>query len=421
MSDYKKQLPRYQRLFNYYIGQHDILHRTLPDKTKANNKILASYPSYVVDTVVGYMAEPIAYTSIDNNKEYLNDLNKVFFLNDEEDVNAEIIKDMTIFGKAYEVMYTDKEADVRFIQYNPLEMYVAKDSKDNITFAGRPYTVEDLDGNETNFIEVYDVDAIRLYEETGNQYKLIKETKHYFNEIPVCLYKNNDEELGDYEQQIPMIDGINKILSDSQNELEAFANAYMAITNAQGTTKEDIEALKQDGVLLLPGDSKAEWLIKNVNNQFQQDFFETMSKLILSHTATPDLTSEEFASNLSGVAIQFKLQGLENKCSIKERKMNKALRKRIRLITKILNLKGNNYEPFTIRTQFSRNIPSNENDVVDQIVKMRNLVDKETLLSWHPKIDNAQQVLDKLKEEQPEIDLEDMFKDKVKDDEQATS
>src|SRR5699024_5547420 len=110
---------RYQKLFNYYIGEHDILHRKLPDKTKANNKIVASYPSYIVDTVVGYMAEPIAYTSIDNNKEYLKDLNKVFFLNDEEDINAEIIKDMVIFGKAYEVMYTDKESEVRFVQYNP--------------------------------------------------------------------------------------------------------------------------------------------------------------------------------------------------------------------------------------------------------------------------------------------------------------
>lgn len=412
MKEYKQELPHYQKLYNYYIGKHDILNRVLPDKDKPNNKIVADYAGYIVDTVVGYFASiPIAYLNTENNKEYLEDLNKVFFFNDEEDVNAEIVKDCAIFGKAYEVMWIDREGQVRFTQYNPLEMHVEKDNKDNIKCAFRPFEEEDKNGQKEKYLEVYEVDGIRYFKQNGSQYIELKDQfkPHHFGEIPVIIYKNNDEELGDFEKQIPMINGINKILSDSQNELESFANAYLKIKGAQGTTAEDVTRMRQDGVLLLDEDGEAEWLIKNVNNQFQQNFFDTVDDLIHNHTATPKLTSEDFPSNLSGVAIKFKLHGLEAKCSVKERKMNKALRKRIRLITKILNLKGNDYKPYTIRFQFSRNVPSNENEITDQIVKLQNMVDKETLLSWHPKIENAAQVIEKYKDEQPQVDLEKMF------------
>src|SRR5699024_10291908 len=102
----------------------------------------------------------------------------------------------------YEVMYINKEGQIRFTQYNPMEMFVSKDNKDNIEFACRPYTIEDIDNNKIDYVEVYDDDAIRLYVKNGNQYNLVHEKEHHFKEIPVCIYKNNDEELGDYEQQI---------------------------------------------------------------------------------------------------------------------------------------------------------------------------------------------------------------------------
>lgn len=414
MKQFKLESVKNQKLYNYYIGKHDILNRVLPDKTKPNNKIVANYPKYIIDTVTGYFASiPVHYLSTDNNKKYLEDLNRVFFFNDEDDLFSEITKNASIFGKTYEVMWIDREGQIRFTQFSPLEMYVETDSKNNIKLAFRPYEETDKQGNKEEYLEVYDIDGIRHFKKNGDKYIELKDQfiPHHFGEIPVIVYKNNDEEIGDFENFIPAIDGINKLLSDSQNEIEAFANAFLAITNAQGTTDSDIIRMKQDGVLLLPEDAKAEWLIKNMQNQFQQNFFEIMDELIHNHSATPKLTSEQFASNLSGVAIRFKLQGLENKCAIKESKMKKGLRKRIRLITKILNKKGNNYDPYTIRFQFARNIPTNENEITDQIVKLQNLIDKETLLSWHPKIENAAQIIEKFEAEQPQIDLQEMFDD----------
>ena len=405
---HRLELPRYEKLYRYYAGKNDILNRTLPDPLKPNNKIATSYCSLIVDTVVGYFAsKPITYLSRSNNEKYLDALQNIFLINDEEDTNAEIVKDFTIFGKCYELVYIDPQGNIRFKQYSPIEMYVEKDSQDNILFGIRHWKEKQGD-TDVMKVEAYDAEGFHYFTsfDNGEKFVLDRSVPHYFGEVPVTIYKNNDEEIGDFEKQIPLVDAIDKILSDSANELESFANAYLLIKGYQGTQPEDVQAMRQNGVLLLDQQGDAEWLIKNINNQFQQNFFETIDDLIHIQTATPKLTTEEFSSNLSGIAIGFKLFGLEAKCSVKERKMEKALRKRIRLITNILNLKGANYIYTDIQLQFSRNIPQNDMEITQQIVQLANMVDLETRLSWHPRIQNPKQVIEKLQKEQDAMDLD---------------
>ena len=62
----------------------------------------------------------------------------------------------------------------------------------------------------------------------------------------------------------------------------------------------------------------------------------------MSHV--PHLCDESFGGNLSGVAIAYKLWGLEQLCAMKERKFKKGLQRRIELITNILNIKGGHYD-----------------------------------------------------------------------------
>lgn len=405
---HRLELPRYEKLYRYYTGKNDILNRQLPDPLKPNNRIATSYCSLIVDTVVGYFAsKPISYLSRSNNEKYLDELQNIFLINDEEDINAEIVKDFTIFGKCYELVYVDPTGSIRFKQYSPIEMYVEKDSQDNILFGIR-YWKEKQGDTDVMKVEAYDAEGFHYFTsfDNGEKFVLDQSIPHYFGEVPVTIYKNNDEEIGDFEKQIPLIDAIDKILSDSANELESFSNAYLLIKGYQGTQPTDVQAMRQNGVLLLDQQGDASWLIKNINNQFQQNFFETIDNIIHIQTATPKLTTEEFSSNLSGIAIGFKLFGLESKSSVKERKMEKALRKRIRLITTILNLKGANYNYTDIQFQFSRNIPQNDMEITQQIVQLTNMVDLETRLSWHPRIQNPKQVIEKLKQEQDAMNLD---------------
>lgn len=413
IDQHRLELSRYQKLFDYYTGKHDILNRTLIDPDKPNNKVVTDYAGLVIDTVIGYFAsKPISLISKSGNQNFLDDLQSIYFDNDEEDENAEVVKDFSIFGKCYELMWIDPQGKIRFTEYSPLEMVVVKDRKDNIQFAFRYWTEQDGYKSITK-VELYEVDGIYYFvSDDGDNFIPDPDEvnkPHYFGEVPVIIYKNNDEELGDFEKFIPLINGMDKLLSDSANELESWVNAYLVLSGYSGTQPEDITKMKQNGVLLVDQQGAASFLTKNVNNQFQQNFFDTVDKLIHMQTATPKLTSEDFASNLSGVAIGYKLFGLESKCSVKERKMTKALRKRVRLICSILNKKGKSYDVADLRLQFSRNIPQNESEITDEMTKLINMVDLETLLSWHPRIQEPDAVIKKLQAEKDSMGLDNMF------------
>jgi SPP1 family phage portal protein len=405
IAKHKSELPRYQKLHDYYIGKHTILNRKLPDPTKPNNKMVTSYPTVIIDTIVGYFAsKPLSYLSTSNNEEFLDDLKRIFYLNDEEDTNAEIVKNFSIYGKTYELHYIDEMGNNRFKHYSPKEMYVEKDGSGNIKFAIRQWEETLADKSKVKKIEVYDSEGIYNY--SGDDYTLESQREHYFGETPVCIYVNNEEEIGDYEQLIPMIDSVEVMLSDSGNELESWVNAYLVLGGMKGTKSEDLEKMKQDGAILTDEINQVKFLTKEVNPAFQKNFFETVDKLIHKFSTIPDLTSQDFSSNLSGVALEYKLFGLESKSATKERKMEKALRKRIRFICTILNKQGKDYSPYDIRFNHVRNIPQNKAEISDEIVKLSPYVDQKTLLSLHPDITDVDLVLKRLKEQSDSMDLD---------------
>lgn len=413
IKEHKFELPRLQKLFRYYVGEHDILNRKLPDPTKPNNRIVTGYPSLIVDTVTGYMGyHQISYTSTDDNQEYMTKINDTYELNDEADINAEIIKEMAIYGRTYEVYWVDPDGNIRFKNYDPIKMYVKRDGRGNVKYGFR-YWEEKINNRKVTKVEAFTKNGVYYYTSEGQgRGRFVEDpeeasVEHFFGEVPITVYKNNEEEKGDFEKFIPAVSGQDKNLSDSQNELEAFANAYLKLKGYEGTTWDDVEKMRQNGTLLLGKDGEdADFLTKNLNPEYQQKLFENIDYIIHSQSGTPKLASESFSSNLSGVAIGFKLFPLETKCAMKERKITKALRNRLKLITRIYNLKdGIEYNPLTIRLKWTRNLPTNNTEVTDQIVKLWDKADRETLLSMHSGIIDAAQSMKKNREQQLEDGL----------------
>lgn len=102
-------------------------------------------------------------------------------------------------------------------------------------------------------------------------------------------------------------------------------------------------------------------------------------------------------SRFSGVAIRFKLFGLETKCIIKERKMEKAIKELVRVLSVPIHVNtGREVDVLNLKVEFSRNVPNNLTEIVDTVTKLDGKVDKETLLSLLPFIDNPKEVLEKL-------------------------
>ena len=238
---------------------------------------------------------------------------------------------------------------------------------------------------------------------------LVRETRHYFGEVPVVEYIANTERMGDFETIISLVDAYNLAVSDSVNDINYFNDAYLLLKNLIGTEPEEIEEMKNNRAMLTDEEGDAKWLVKQVNDKHIENIKERLVADIHKFSMTPNLQDEKFASNLSGVAISYKLIGLENKTAVRERKFATGIRYRNKLIVNLLNVKGANFNPLDIKPVFTRNIPQNLNELVNTVVSLQDIVPNIELLSQLPFLEDpekAQQDLEEQRKKDQEVDYQ---------------
>lgn len=375
-----------QMLFDYYIGKHAICNRIAADAAKPNNKIVNPFANYITDIMTGYfVGEPISYSSSD--EELLDEISAIFNYNDEASENGTLAKDASIYGSAYEQLYFDADGNVRFQKIDAIQAIPIYDDtiEADLLYFIRYYTDEDIEtGNTTEYVEVFSRTYHQLYKRSAASLTLVSEELHSFGMVPIVVYKNNEECIGDFEPVLSLIDAYDKIQSDSVNDMEYFADAYLALYGMGGTEAEDIAAMKEQRVLLMAADAKAEWLVKDINDNYVENLKNRIENSIHKFSACPNMTDQEFASNASGVAIKYKLMGLENKTSKKEREFKRGLQRRLEIICNVLAITGSPYDYMAIEIHFKRNIPSNLTEVADVINKVGHLLSNETQISLLP-------------------------------------
>ena len=412
--------PRLEKLQNYYEGKHDILYRQMLDSSKPNNKIVNNLAGFISDTIVGYfMGSPVTYSANkDEDNVYLEALTDIFDDNNEQDLNAELAKGQSVQGVDYELLYTDEEARVKMAEL-PAEKVIYVESDDiaeTPLWAVRVYEIDDITKggisltDKKYYYDVYTDTDIVTYEALKQSDKVslreIGREQHYFGEVPVIAYKNNKELLGDFEGVMTLIDAYNLAQSDTANDFEYFTDAYLTMTGVRLDT-EDIRKMKENRVIGLPDkECSVDWLIKQINDTALENYKNRLRKDIHALSKTPNLSDESFSGNLTGVAISYKIWGMDQVVAMKERKFKKGLQRRIKLITNILNTTGKNWNYKDIDITFSRNMPQNLTELADMVTKLKGLVSQETLLSILPFIDDPQLEMERLDEAKPTIDLD---------------
>lgn len=398
-----QEFPRLKKLEDYYNANNEINRRLMKDPSKPNNKIANAYASYITDTLTGYfIGEPISYTSADET--LLQDLTMIFEYNDEADENAELAKNASIYGVAYEMLYLS-EADkmIRFKSLDPKTVIPIFDKtvEENLIAVIRYYDDYDVVADKTfTIIEVIDNAYVRRYK-LDNSLSLLDEYQHYFSLVPVAIFKNNEEQTGDFENVISLIDAYDKMESDSLNDFEYFVDAYLALYGftADG---DDVAQMKENRVLLMDEGTSAEWLIKQTSDVYVENMKNRLDNDIHKFAKCPNMSDENFASNASGVAIKFKLLGTENLVAIKERKFKRGIQQRLELMSAINSILREGFDWRAIDIIFTRNIPSNDVDIANMVNSLKDLVSEETLLAQIPFVEDVQDELERLKKEREE-------------------
>lgn len=398
-------LPRLEKLERYYNNENDITNRYSEDLSKPNNKVANGYASYITDTMVGYfMGEPVTYNCED--KGLLDALTLLLEYNDEADENAELAKDASIFGVAFEELYIDTQGNIRFKRLDPKTVIPIYDKtiEENLLAVIRYYEDFDyVDNKPYKYIELITENEI-IHFDTDAMSTIITEVDreaHYFNMVPIAIFENNEGQTGDFEKVISLIDAYDKMESDTLNDQEYFTDAYLALYGYTADS-EDIKTMKTNRVLLLDEGTKAEWLIKNGNDATAENIKNRLDKDIHKFSKCPNLADEEFASNASGVAIKFKTLGTENLVSIKERKFKKGLQQRLELISSINSVLSSGFDWREIDINFTRNLPNNIVDIAQMVGQLKDIVSDETLLAQIPFVENVNDEMERIKKQKEE-------------------
>ena len=392
--------PRLKKYKNYYDGIQAILKKEYTDSSKPCNKTVINYCKNIVDSYCGYMATPGYITY--NSKDDIEAIMDVLKYNDYQAQDANFLLDALVYGRAAELMYLDSNSQVRFRSINPLQCFAVYDDSltgDMIYFV-RWYEASQWDDTNKYFVDVYSDYSIKHYEMSGESgyFTFLTEEPHYFSQCPANVFVLPDEK-NIFDCIISLQDSANEILSGEIDDYSAFCDAYLAL-EGMDADDDDIAAMKKNRVLLIPEGGKAYWLTKQSNDAQVENILKRVHDSIYRIAQCPDFSSESFVGGVSsGVAIRYRLTGMETKAGKIEAEMKKALQRRIEIICGIASLKLGEEIFKDIAIDFKRNIPEDIATTANLINSLTGRVSEKTLLSQLPFVEDVEAELEAVKSE----------------------
>lgn len=383
---------RRQRLRDAYENKRAISRRQR-DAGMPNHRLAHGYGRYITTMASGYLlGKPVQYQAEDEAG--LKPVLEAYGAADIDSVDAELAKNASIYGRGVEMLYADEWARPRTASVSPESAFVVYDA----SVAARPWLgVHFAPCREPGFsgytLTVATAEELRLYRVQNliqRQYGAPEVRMHFFGGVPVIEYWNDESETGDFEQVLSLMDAYDLLESDRVNDKEQFVDAMLVITGARMEVDErgrtPGQQLREDRLLYLPDREAGAAYLSRVMEESQVEVLrKALREDIHKFSMVPDLTDEQFAGNSSGVAMKFKLLGLEQLVRIKERWFREALRERLRRFSSFLSAQGAPaLDADAVQCIFTRSLPVNDLEISQILLNYSELVPHEQLLEQVP-------------------------------------
>ncbi len=411
INEHQKELSRLDKLNDAYNGIHEILKRKKDSSNDLTN-VMVNNAKYVTDMNVGFtFGNPIAYTpGKDKN------IDPVIEAFDEMSIkkhDRELGKDLSVYGHGLELHYLSivKDKTVPKIAcIDPRGMFLVTDDtvEGHSLFAVRYLKKFDLEGKEVGWdVEVYTPNWYIVYRVEDLSFKestVLRTKQHYFGDVPVVEFRNNEEKQGDFEQAMSLINAYNVLQSDRINDKEAFIDAILVL---YGFTLSEEDGEVKGGAKQIEAPSKedgaaVEWLTKTFDERDVDVLSKSIEKDIHKVTYTPNLNDENFAGNISGEAMKYKLFGLLQLLVTKTGYFEDGVKKRLQLMENILNVSNAGVDVSGTKINFKPNLPINKKDIIDMIRNSQEFIPLAISLGWLDDIDDPQEVIEMLNQQKDE-------------------
>lgn len=407
----QRELSRLNKLHDYYIGKQSIFERTFRNSSAKDSKVMVNHAKYITDMITGMITgNPITYVSQSDND--LSPITQAYSKMDIMAHDTELERDLSCYGVAYEINYLrpidDKTTEEQIALLDPRQTFVVTDDTEdeNELFAVYMLPKRNLDGTDNGYlITVYTAKNIIKYRTIngvnlqGNLQPGYPKTKeHYWGQPQVTEYKNNEQMQGDFEQQISLIDSYNSLQSDRISDKDAFVDAILLGYGLEISGKLE-KGQMLDGLPPKNEGASVEWLTKVLDENATQVLADSITNDIHEMSNVPNMNDKDFAGNISGEAMKYKLFGLLNMIAGKEQLLRKGLKRRLELMYTELKLKEQDVDISDIKIQITPNIPVNMSDTINNIKTADGVIPRQVTYSWLPDNYDPQKMMDMMKQQ----------------------
>ena len=392
--------PRLKKYKDYYDGIHTILLKQYSDASKPCSRAIINYCKNIADSYCGYLASP-GYISY-NSDEDIEEIMDILRYNDYQAEDSDFLLDALVYGRAAELMFNDEEGKVRFRLINPRQCFAIYDDSltGDLLYFVRIYPESEWDNTDRHCVDVYSGHDIKHYIMSGHNGfpTFVDEEPHFYSQCPANVFALPDEK-SIFDCILSLQDAANETLSSEIDDYSAFCDAYLALTGMDAD-EEEIVKMKSNRVLLLPEGGVANWLVKPSNDSQVENILKRIHDSIYRIAACPDFSSETFVGGVSsGVAIRYRLTGMETRAAKICAAMKKALQRRVEIIAGIASLRLGEEVFRDIDIDFKRNIPEDLTATINMINTLKGTVSDATLLSQLPFISDVNAELDAVAEQ----------------------
>lgn len=379
--------PERQRLYDYYRGEQSV-DKGETVRGRPDNRLRAPFPRYITEVHTGYFlglpptvacggAAGGRYAALSREL----DLPHLYF---------DLGRDLSICGAGFALVWAER-GGVKVCRCDPCGCFAIRsgDAGAPLLAAVRLFA---SGGGETRGV-LYTAERLLPFAWDGHGVTLGAAEENLLRAIPLLPFYNNCQGVGDFAMVTGLVDAYNVLLSGALDDMQSVANAFLALYGMQGTTQRDIEQANRSRILSLSEGGRAEFVVKNLNHEALGQLEVNLRRSILQLSMTPDLCDEHFAGNSSGVALQYKLWGIEQVRAAKERTFTDGLRALLAVLTAGERLLGRSVDLTGGEVTFYKNLPQDNAALAETLLSLSPLLSRQTILENLPWVADAQEEL----------------------------
>lgn len=384
-------------LYQYYKGDQPINQREKTYNAEINNKVVSNIAAEIVDFKIGYLlSAPIQYidaASNDSEDDITNNdldiMTRFCMLEDKETSDLEVAEWQSICGRGFRMILPKADA---LEGESPWAIYTLDPRDTEVVYSSKmghkpmmAFTSITLEDDSKIYYCYTDSDFFVLDKE-GNDAsdEINKSGPHALGMIPIIEYPANNARLGDFEQVLSLLNSINNVTSNRVDGIEQFVQAILCMegmqieaSSEQTQAEAELEFLNQVrevGGMMIPKDSKAYYLIQELNQQQTETLVQSMYERVLTIVGMPSRSMANYRSTSdtgSAVILRNGYSETEARARVRENYYRKAERRMLNLMITLTNaLAGTDLIPTNVDIRFPRRNYTNDSANVTNLISM---------------------------------------------------